>query len=205
MNEHYFSSNPTVKSEKKLIKVTLNDREYSLETDNGVFSNTRLDLGTQVLLHKAPQPPQTGVFLDAGCGWGPIALSLGLQSPKAKIYAVDINLRSLELTEKNAKLVGISNIETYTQDQGLEKFRAENISFDLIWSNPPIRVGKKLLHDFLDSYLSLLAEDGVAYLVVQKNLGADSCMKWLSEQGYVTEKYASQKGFRIIQVRKTVS
>ena len=46
----------------------------------------------------------------------------------------------------------------------------------------------------------LLAEEGRAYLVVQRNLGADSLIAWLNEQGFPAAKIASKKGYRIIEV-----
>ncbi|WP_232525714.1 class I SAM-dependent methyltransferase [Actinomyces sp. zg-332] len=202
MNEHYFTANPSKDSNKKTISVKLNGQIYRLYTDSGVFSNTRLDLGTEVLLKKAPIPAETGTFLDAGCGWGPISLSLGLYSPEAEIYSVDVNERSVELTDLNAKTLGLENIHALEVQNALKYFSENNIKFDLIWSNPPIRVGKEAFHSFLKTYLDLLKDNGIAYLVVQKNLGADTCIKWLNEQGYVANKYASQKGFRIIEVTK---
>ena len=42
------------------------------------------DKGTAVLLREVPSPPPTGVFLDLGCGWGPLALTLALRSPAAR-------------------------------------------------------------------------------------------------------------------------
>ncbi|MFM7095717.1 MAG: methyltransferase, partial [Actinomycetota bacterium] len=48
----------------------------SANSDRGVFSYGRLDRGTQVLFDLAPPPPPSGTFLDVGCGWGAIALTL---------------------------------------------------------------------------------------------------------------------------------
>ncbi len=202
VNDHYFSNQPKVSSDRKIIEVQLVGNTYSLLTDNGVFSTSKIDLGTSVLLSKAPLPPENGLFLDAGCGWGPIALSLALHSPNAKVFAVDINERSVNLTKDNAQRLKITNIDTFCADEALEIFRTKNIKFDLIWSNPPIRIGKNLFQNFLITYLSLLSNTGVAYLVIQKNLGADSCIKWLNSEGYLAQKFASQKGYRIVEVKK---
>jgi 16S rRNA G1207 methylase RsmC len=74
--------------------------------------------------------------------------------------------------------------------------------YDEIWSNPPIRIGKQALHELLLTWLRRLAPDGVARLVVAKNLGADTLQRWLIEQGYACERAASAKGFRVLVVRK---
>ena len=81
------------------------------------------------------------------------------------------------------------------------------LRFDTIWSNPPIRVGKEVLHEILLTWLPRLAPEGEAYLVVQKNLGSDSLQKWLDAKldelypgEFEVSRYATAKGFRILQV-----
>ena len=50
--------------------------------------------------------------------------------------------------------------------------------------------------------LPRLAPDGVAYLVVQKNLGSDSLQRWVEgELGLPCTRLASSKGFRVLAVR----
>ena len=137
---------------------------------------------------------------DLGCGWGPIALTLGFASPKADIWALDVNERALDLTRRNAELNGVRNVHAVTADE-----IPSDVTFDLIWSNPPIRVGKDVLHELLMTWLPRLNAGGTAYLVVQKNLGSDSLIPWLATQlgdGYEVSKYASSKGFRVIEVMK---
>ncbi|MBI0063019.1 methyltransferase [Bifidobacterium sp. M0109] len=180
------------------MQVELAGRTCQVEVSHGVFSSGRLDLGTSVLLKRVPQPPSEGDFLDLGCGWGPIALSMAMQAPKANVYAVDTNLRALDLTASNARSQDLDRVHTLTPEQVPDDLR-----FDLIWSNPPIRVGKAALHDLLMTYLPRLKPQGLAYLVVQRNLGADSLIPWLADAlgpGWTSEKYASSKGYRIIEV-----
>ena len=73
--------------------------------------------------------------------------------------------------------------------------------FDLVWSNPPIRVGKAVLHELMRTWLPRLAPGGEASLVVQKNLGSDSLQRWITDElGMTCERYASSKGFRVLHV-----
>lgn len=198
--EQYFASAPASQDVRRTLNVTLRGIPAAVETSNGVFSAHRLDLGTSVLLREAPELPAHGTFLDIGCGWGPIALSMGLQSPEATVWAVDINERARDLTRANAEANGLSNITCVEPEAVPETER-----FDVIWSNPPIRVGKEALHALLMTWLPRLSEQGVAYLVVQRNLGSDSLIPWLAEQlgqGYEVSKYASAKGFRVIEVAR---
>ena len=77
-----------------------------------------------------------------------------------------------------------------------------DVSFDLIWSNPPIRIGKAALHDLLTRWISRLTPDGMAVLVIQKHLGADSLQRWLNEQGFVTQRLGSRLGYRLVTVHQ---
>ena len=212
MTEQYFSADPACRDVRRTLHVTLRGREAEVEVSNGVFCASRLDLGTSVLLKHAPEPPESGTFLDLGCGWGPIALSLAFAAPGADVWAVDVNERALELTGVNAERNGCGNVRTARTDMDgrvvdgrvVDGQKMPNdLAFDLIWSNPPIRIGKEALHTLLMAWLPRLAPGGAAYLVVQKNLGADSLTGWLSEAlgaGFSVGKMASSKGFRIIEV-----
>jgi 16S rRNA (guanine1207-N2)-methyltransferase len=200
-SDHYFSQEPKSDYQPKQIELNVAGEVFQVTTASGTFSPLRLDVGTAVLLDHLELAPQDGNILDLGCGWGPIALNLAKNSPKAKIWAVDVNSRSLELTDLNAKTLGITNIQTETPDDV-----PADVRFSGIWSNPPIRVGKKELHALLLNWLPRLEKNGSAYLVVQKNLGSDSLQKWLTETltgGYEVSRLTSVKTYRIIRVLKT--
>jgi len=198
--EHYFSSDPDTEFKPREIQVELAGRSFAVTTAGGVFSPDHIDIGTSVLLAHMDEVPPSGNLLDIGCGWGPIALSLALTSPKSTVWAIDVNQRSLDLTALNAKRLGLTNIRTSKPEDvpgGLE--------FTGIWSNPPIRVGKAVLHDILRAWLPRLSIGGESLLVVQKNLGADSLQRWLeSELGgeYGVARIDSSKGFRVLNVKK---
>lgn len=196
--DHYFSARPASADERRDLTVDVAGRTYRLQTAPGVFSPTRLDLGTQVLLRTVSAPPTSGDLLDLGCGWGPVALTLAALAPEARVWAVDVNERALDLTRSNAAAAGLPNVVAATPDEvpGDTRFAA-------IWSNPPVRIGKSALHDLLRSWLGRLADDGAAWLVVQRNLGADPLHRWLeTEVGYPTTRVASAKGYRVLRVTR---
>ncbi|MDO5496222.1 MAG: methyltransferase [bacterium] len=200
MSDHYFSASPASAGERREVSLTLAGRPVSIETAGGVFSADRLDPGTAVLLDHAAPPPPTGTFLDLGCGWGPIALTLGLLAPGARVLAVDVNERARDLTARNAARLGL-RIEVHEPESALAALGDSPL--DLIWSNPPIRIGKDALHTLLSTWLPRLAPDGRAELVVAKNLGSDSLQRWIaSELGLTCERTASSKGFRILTVTR---
>jgi len=198
--EHYFSREPLSPLKAKSIQIPVAGELQQVTTASGTFSPQQLDFGTEVLIDQMAEAPDSGTLLDLGCGWGPIALNLARLRPATSIWAVDVNTRSLELTAKNAKDLGLVNIQTALPEQV-----PEDIQFSGIWSNPPIRIGKKELHDLLLMWLPRLQKDAEAFLVVQKNLGSDSLQKWLTEElssGYQVSRHTSVKTYRVLKVRK---
>jgi 16S rRNA G1207 methylase RsmC len=198
MGEHYFSAEPDSRAVPRTVSFSAYGRAYSLASSSGVFSGDRLDPGTSVLLREAPLPDRPGTFLDLGCGYGPIACVLATEAPGATVWAVDVNARALELTRANTTTLGIAGrVRVATPDDV-----PDDVSVDQIWSNPPIRIGKPALHALLQRWLPRLTPDGVAWLVVARNLGADSLQRWLNAESWRAERHASSKGFRILAVRR---
>jgi 16S rRNA G1207 methylase RsmC len=198
-DEHYFSQTPETKFIPKEIRVFLAGVEATVETAGGIFSPDHVDQGTAVLLAHLDRAPAGGNILDIGCGWGPIALALALKSPRATIWAIDVNDRSLELTKRNAARLGIKNIKVLRPEEV-----PRDISFSGIWSNPPIRVGKAELHSILLNWIPKLSPDAEAHLVIQKNLGADSLHRWLVAElpeEFSTIRIDTAKSFRVLRVK----
>ena len=202
VSEHYFTASPAVEAEERTHRFSIRGVERTVVTASGVFSADRLDKGTQVLLDHVPDPPEAGTFLDLGCGWGPITLALAEAAPGATVLAVDVNERSLALTARNAEAAGLDNVRTSPAEALLTELRETSRTVDLIWSNPPVRIGKEALHELLLTWLPHLSADGEAWLVVLKNLGADSLARWLTDQNWDVSRQASSKGFRVLRVRR---
>jgi 16S rRNA (guanine1207-N2)-methyltransferase len=199
-SEHYFSSSPESELNPRTIHVRLAGQDRELLTASGVFSPQRIDTGTQVLLANVPAPPPGGNLLDLGCGWGPIALTLALESPHATVWAVDVNERALALLRENAARLGLDNVNAVTPDDV-----PDDVAFMTIWSNPPIRVGKHELHGLLERWLPRLESGCDGWLVVQRNLGSDSLHRWLQAsfpEEFSFVRAATNKGYRVLRARK---
>lgn len=188
---HYFT-NDYVESKENKTKCIIKDTELTLITDNGVFSKKGLDFGTRTLLETIDNIK--GQVLDFGCGYGPIGIYL------KKIYdvevdAIDINERAMNLAKKNAEL-NKTNINIF------ESNIYENINkkYDYIVTNPPIRVGKKILYQILFEAKEHLKENGELWLVIHKDQGAKTLAKTL-EKEYKVEIKNKNKGFYIICAR----
>jgi 16S rRNA (guanine1207-N2)-methyltransferase len=199
-NPHYFDADPSITSNPATIELVLPDVYLTLGTDSGVFSGGKVDSGTRYLLREHPPIlSTTRAILDLGCGYGPIALTCAKRAPAAVVWGVDVNNRALSLATMNAEQNDITNA-SFGQPEDIPA----GVRFDLIISNPPIRIGKAALHDLLNTWLSRLNDNGRAWLVVQKHLGSDSLSTWLNQQGWPTERLRSRKGYRILETRSRV-
>jgi len=200
--DHYFSAEPTTPAHRGEVAFSAAGRDYALAAASGVFSASRLDPGTAVLLRKGelPTAATTGALLDLGCGYGPIACVLASEAPGATVYAIDVNSRARELTAENAAKLGLADRVRVLGPDDVP----DEVAFAEIWSNPPTHVGKAELHVLMERWLPRLAPDGTAWLVINRHLGGDSLHTWLVELGWRVERTASQKGFRVLRVtRKT--
>ena len=191
---HYFDEDPAAPSDPRTVSLVLPDLTVDLASDRGVFSSDHVDPGTRYLLLEAPAPnPTVRTALDLGCGYGPIARTLCARAPQAHVWAVDVNERARNLATAN-----LADCDaTVAGPDGVP----DDVTFDLIWSNPPIRIGKAALHELLQRWLTRLAPDGAAVLVVQKHLGADSLAKWLSAVVGPFSRLGSRQGYRLLEVR----
>jgi 16S rRNA (guanine1207-N2)-methyltransferase len=193
---HYFDPEPAAESKPRTVHLHAGELAIQLQADRGVFGSKGVDLGTLTLLREAPGPPAEGHVLDLGCGYGPIAIALASRAPGARVWAIDVNERALELARANAVTAKTPNVTVTLPDDV-----PTDVRFGAIYSNPPVRIGKAPLHDLLLRWLPRLVPGGSAYLVVQRNLGSDSLAGWLSAQGYEVRRLKSKKGYRVLEVK----
>lgn len=188
---HYFENDTKIKSAEHFIQVNIKNTNLKLIVDNGVFSKKGLDFGTRTLLETVNEDDIKGDVLDFGCGYGPIGIYLS-KVTQADIDMIDINKRAVSLAKKNSELnkvkVNIFESDIYS-----------NVSkkYDFIITNPPIRVGKKILYQILFEAKEHLKENGKLWLVINKDQGAKSVVRDLSEI-YDVEVVTKNKGFYII-------
>ncbi len=192
--EHYFTNNKNIKTNEKLHDVIINETKLKFISDNGVFSKRGLDFGTRTLLETIPIDKINGNVLDFGCGYGPIGIYVALKT-KSKVDMIDINLRSLDLSKRNASLNN-ADVNIFESDI----YKNVTKKYNYIISNPPIRVGKKILYEILFGAKEHLKNNGELWIVINKNQGAKSVVRDL-EKEYDVKVVNKNKGFYIICAR----
>ncbi|NHM33365.1 class I SAM-dependent methyltransferase [Neobacillus terrae] len=199
MTEHYYSRTQKAESDPKHWEYTLLNNRFRFKTDNGVFSKREVDFGSQLLIETFNLPEIEGKILDVGCGYGPIGLSIAKLHEQRSVHMVDVNERALELAKENAKINNVANVEIYESDRlsGVKETK-----FAAILTNPPIRAGKKVVHDIFEQSHDHLMQGGELWVVIQKKQGAPSAIEKLKELFGDAEVAAKEKGYFIIKAKK---
>ena len=198
-NSHYFINDNTLASKPRVVTYRINDVDFALDSDQGVFSKDRLDDGSRILIETLLPLHLDGKLLDLGCGIGPIGLTLAYFTPSLSVTCSDINTRALALCEANAKKLSLSprvtclQSDIYIEIEGL---------YDSIVSNPPIRAGKKVTNAIYIGAKSHLIDGGSLYIVVRKAQGAPSTKALLEKEFGNVEVLARSKGYYVLKATK---
>ncbi|MFB5197740.1 16S rRNA methyltransferase [Bacillus sp. AFS073361] len=200
MSEHYYSRTQKVESDPKFWDYTLKNNSFRFKTDNGVFSKREVDFGSRLLIESFEMPNADGFLLDVGCGYGPIGLSLAKYYHERMIHMVDVNERAIELAKENAELNRIQNVKIYESDRLLN---VKENTFAAILTNPPIRAGKKTVHDIFEQSFDHLVSQGELWVVIQKKQGAPSAIEKLNNLFNHVETIDKSKGYFVIRAQKS--
>ena len=200
MNDHYYTRNPQSASRPAECGFTYRGNRLVFRTDAGVFSRGEVDTGTKLLLEALPEELR-GEILDLGCGWGVIGISIARAWPETRVTLADVNTRALELSRENAKRNRAEVI--CAESDGMEAFLGK--TFDAVVTNPPIRAGKQVIYKMFADTAKCLAADGALYLVIRKQQGAESCIRYLQTLYASVEKLDRSAGFWVLKASGPVS
>ena len=192
----YFDNDKNIKNDKRLIKFNFNNKEFSIYSDNGVFSKDRFDYGTRVLLSNIDIFKLRGNVLDLGCGLGVVGIILGTFNKNISIDMIDVNERAILLSRENLMLNNVK-ANVFVSDI----YKAVNKKYNCIITNPPIRAGKDVIRKFLFDGYDYLEDDGVIYFVMRKDHGVKSMIKEL-ESKYIVNVIGKDKGFYVVSLKK---
>jgi 16S rRNA (guanine1207-N2)-methyltransferase len=194
---HYFKDDPTLKSQEKQIEFKIKDQSFALISDRGVFSRKALDEGSLYLIEALLEQNLEGKGLDLGCGIGVISIVLKTFNPKLELTLSDVNERAVRLSQKNLKKYGFN-------DKALLSYLFEKIdeSFDFIYFNPPIRAGKKVIYEGFSQAYQHLLPNGRLFIVIRRDLGAESAIKQLKLTYQSVEVISKTKGYWVLVSHK---
>ena len=193
MNDQYYTADPH--SESKPVPCAFPYRGYGLNfmTDAGVFSKGELDVGSRLLLDALPA--LTGDVLDLGCGWGAIGVAIAKANKQARVVMADVNRRALALCRENCQRNGVS--AEVIESDGMAEVMGR--TFDAVVTNPPIRAGKQVIYRMFADAARSLNPGGALYLVIRKQQGAESCVKYLKTLYGEVEKLDKSGGFWVLR------
>ena len=198
MANQYFENNNQLKSEIRELSYYIQGTIIHFLSDNGVFSKDNIDFGSSLLIQTMIEFVEIHTqeeFLDVGCGYGTIGLTIAKLFPKIHMDMIDVNLRALNLARQNKNRNFIENAEIFASDA------YENIhkKYAMIISNPPIRAGKKVVHTIVVGAKEHLKLGGSVWCVIQKKQGAPSLIKALEESFSEVHIRSKEKGYYVIQ------
>ena len=195
MSEHYFTNNENLKSELRLIDYDYNDYKFKFYSDNGVFSKNKIDYGSRLLVETFFKDNISfDNFLDVGCGYGYIGITVS-KIKQVSGDLIDINNRALHLAKRNIELNKVLCNAFYS-----DSYENINKTYDLIITNPPIRVGKEILLNILIGAKKHLKTNGYMYFVIHKDQGAKTILKTMKEY-YECDVIEKNKGFYIFKAK----
>lgn len=193
---HYYKTDNNLKSNKQKVKYQINGIDFTMTTDNGVFSKDGIDYATKFLLEEIELKSE-GRALDLGCGYGVVGAFVKKSNPALIVDMVDVNERALELAKENTKDLGVSVFlsDVYSNITEL---------YDMIIVNPPIRAGKVVVHDMLKGSHNHLSENGELWFVMNKQHGLESALKALAALFDNAEIINKKKGFSVVKCIKSL-
>jgi 16S rRNA G1207 methylase RsmC len=146
---------------------TLADHTLHYKTTWGIFSPREIDAGTHLLMKYMKINPDDDCF-DLGCGYGPIGLTMAKLAPNGQTLLVDKDFMAVDYSNRNAELNNIVNAKAMLSN-GFQHIDPA-LTFDIIASNVPAKVGKEMMSLMLHDAYQHLKADGRLYLVTINGL-----------------------------------
>ncbi len=201
--KHYWTEND-VPDTLLSVKTCLGNDFYTFKTAEGVFAKSSVDFGSMLLvramLEELDQTKENNYqVLDVGAGYGVMSIVLAKNMVNSRFDMVDVSRRAVYLSETNIEAYNLTERCTVFQS---DVYQNVNGQYDFIICNPPIRTGKKIVHQILIGALDFLKDDGALVFVMRKNHGLKSAIKALEEKFTKVEILKKDKGFFIVKATK---
>lgn len=199
--EHYFTPFPKSKPRFGMIHTYLRERSFEFMTSSGLFSKSRIDLGTRLLIENM-MLPKKGLVLDVGCGYGAVGLAAAAFKPKLHVFMVDVNIRAVRLARRNAE---INSIENVTIKRGHLYESVNELAFNCILSNPPVTAGMKTVKALITEAPSHMMDESTFQMVVKSKVGGKRLCTILEDAFGNVEILARGSGYRVLMSKNAKS
>lgn len=197
MSEHYYTQQPSVASEERVIDVDVRGVHCTLVTDRGVFSKGGLDEATRRLIEAVDLAGAQNV-LDLGAGYGVITAVLSQVFPHISWTLIDINERALALADRNTK--ALAPRRQIVHGDGVPPEFVD--CFDAVLLNPPIRAGKAVMYRLYQEAYRSLKPSGRFWVVIQKKHGAPSTEVELTRLFGNVHVVSKKSGYFLFECKK---
>ena len=196
--EHYFTAFPKSRSRFGMIQTYLCGRSFEFMTASGLFSKSRVDLGSRLLVESMVLP-EKGIVLDMGCGYGTVGIAAAVFNPRLQVFMVDVNIRAVRLARRNAE---INNAENVIVKRGNLYEPVKDLAFDCVLSNPPVTAGMETVKAIISGASLHMARNGTFQMVVRSKIGGKRLCTILEEAFGNVEVLARGSGYRVLLGRK---
>lgn len=194
MVEHYSTAEPSSRPRPAEGSVRIRGLDLRLRTDAGVFSRSRLDRGTELLLEALDVGP-CELILDLGCGYGILGIAAAMLSEGGHVILTDINERAVRLARENVRANRATNAEVRAGDLYVP---VTGLAFDHIVCNPPLRAGRAVVDRIISEAPAHLHEGGRLWLVARTRQGADSLQDRMAETFGNAEIVQRGSGYKVL-------
>lgn len=204
----YFDAEPETASDRRTVEYRVNGVNLEFITDSNVFSRNEIDHGTDIMINAIYRDIKAGglacgadgEFLDAGCGYGPVGITMRRFFRGFKVTQLDINSRAVGLAKENAELNRIP-IKRVLESDVLSALDDSDM-FDVVAVNPPVRAGKKTVFEFYEQAKKHMKDGASIYVVLQRKQGAPSSEKKLNELFGNCETIEIESGYHVMKAKK---
>jgi 16S rRNA G1207 methylase RsmC len=190
--EHYFTAKPKSRPRLGVIHAHLRGRYFEFLTASGVFSKSRVDLGTKLLIQSMILPEE-GLVLDLGCGYGAVGIVAASLNPRLQVYMVDVNERAVWLAKQNAKRNHVENVKI---KRGSLYAPVAKLKFDVILTNPPVSAGIETITKLIEEAPNHLKPNGSFQIVVRSKIAGKRFTRLLEEAFSHVEILSRKSGYR---------
>ncbi len=192
--EHYFTAFPKSRSRFGMIQTYLCGRSFEFMTASGLFSKSRVDLGTRLLVESMVLP-EKGIVLDLGCGYGTVGIAVAVFNPRLQVFMIDVNIRAVRLARRNAEINNAGNVVV---KRGNLYEPVRDLAFNCILSNPPVTAGMETVKAMISEAPSHIARKGSFQMVVRSKIGGKRLCMILEEAFGNVKVLARGSGYRVL-------